>query len=199
MAIDSSKRALHRIDDRDGEVDGNNGDVSRNADRPSGSQTPRIRIKSATRPRSYHHILEDFKSSEQALSSSGGSRPTVETESPVAQEETDSLAGVERESVANSSPRSPVDNQLSTLGGKEDTVRRHKRFSLPAIALQTTPVTARPNATGEGRSKRFSLVLNGRSNGQQTSDIQYAAGESNGNLSSGIAAAKLGELLGRQK
>jgi FYVE/RhoGEF/PH domain-containing protein 5/6 len=40
---------------------------------------------------------------------------------------------------------------------KEDTMRRHKRFSMPAMALQTTPVTAKP-ATGDGK-KRFSLML----------------------------------------
>src|ERR1700729_3839434 len=49
MAIDSPQRALHRIDDRDGECDENNEDIFNDADRRSGSLTPRIRIKSTMR------------------------------------------------------------------------------------------------------------------------------------------------------
>jgi FYVE/RhoGEF/PH domain-containing protein 5/6 len=204
MAIDSPQRALHRIDDRDGECDENNEDIFNDADRRSGSPTPRIRIKSAMRPRSYHQILEDFQRSEKGLPGSGGSRPMMGTGSTTShQDETESSAGLESESVTGSSPQTPVDRQLSTPWRKEDTVRRHKRFSLPAIALQNTPVTARPNAFGVGKSKRFSLVLGGRSSGQQAqNDVPYEVREpglGKGDLSSGVAAVKLGELLGRQK
>ncbi|KIJ65241.1 hypothetical protein HYDPIDRAFT_167490 [Hydnomerulius pinastri MD-312] len=58
---------------------------------------------------------------------------------------------------------------------REDTTRRGKRFSLPAVALQTTPVIARAHQedgwrsgssgedgdVGNGVRKRFSLVLGG--------------------------------------
>jgi hypothetical protein len=194
MAIESPKRSLHPIDDRDG--DENSERVFRDVDKRAGTPTPRIRIKSVTRPRSYHHILEDFQGLELGLPSSGGSAHT----SSATQQETDSEAGVETDSIAGSSPQGLTDSQPSTPYRNEDTARRHKRYSLPAIALQTSPVTARPNATGEGRSKRFSLVLGGKLSGRQVqSDIQYEVGERGCNLGNGIAAAKLGELLGRRK
>jgi FYVE, RhoGEF and PH domain containing 5/6 len=202
MAIESPKRALHRIDDRDGECDENNEDIFVDADMRSGSPAPRIRIKSTMRPRSYHQILEDFQGSEKELPTSGGSCPMVGTGSLTShQDENERSAGLES---AGSSPQTPLNRQLSTPWRKEDTARRHKRFSLPAIALQTTPVTAHPNASGEGKSKRFSLVLGGRSSSQQAqNDIPYEVREPGlrlkGDLSSGVAAVKLSELLGRQK
>lgn len=80
----------------------------------------------------------------------------------------------------------------------EDTVRKHKRFSLPAVALQTTNVTARSGVVvAEERrgdhtrhhrlSRRLSLVLasGGDSAGSET------------DLSRGMAAEKLSDLLGR--
>jgi len=201
MAIDSPKRALHRINDRDGECDE---DIFDDADRESVSPTLRIRVKSAMRPRNYHQILKDFPDSEKGPPSSGGSRLMARTGSLTShQDEAESSARLESESITGSSPSTPEDRQLSTPWRKEDTVRRHKRFSLPAIALQTTPVTARPNAFGEGKSKRFSLILGSRSSGQQAqNDIPYEARElrlGKGDLGSGVAAVKLGELLGRQK
>ena len=71
---------------------------------------------------------------------------------------------------------------------KENTARRHKRFSLPAVALQTSPVTARPNVVGEGSSRRFSLVLGRRS--------QVHAAEPSG-FKDGLVVGKLSELLSR--
>jgi FYVE, RhoGEF and PH domain containing 5/6 len=86
--------------------------------------------------------------------------------------------------------------------------RTRKRFSMPAIALQTTPVTALPRASGEGRSKRFSLVLghNGRHKASidqaktvEGSTLESGASTEDGesDLRRGVAAVKLQELLGR--
>ena len=195
MSLDNPRRSLHPINDRGSEDATDDEDVV-------GTPTPRMRIKSsATRPRSYHQILEDFQDPHQR-----NSHPTININSSAthlgeldgnAVEETETITG-------SSSPEDPVVNQLSAPR-KEDTARRHKRFSLPAIALQTTPVTALPNATGEGRSKRFSLVLGGRSNGQQAQSEQHDARMERGgshlkdDLSVSVAAVKLGELLRRQK
>lgn len=84
---------------------------------------------------------------------------------------------------------------------KEDTVRRHKRFSMPAMALQTTPVTTK--ASGDGKGKRFSLVL-GRGEhspqgGAHAGSPNQANGGSKRGLGNGPAATKLNELLGRKK
>lgn len=72
---------------------------------------------------------------------------------------------------------------------KEDTARRHKRFSVPAVAIQTTPVTTRPNVIGEGKAKRISLVL-GRFAG-------VVSHHSHSDFGHGVAAGKLSELLKR--
>ncbi len=44
---------------------------------------------------------------------------------------------------------------------KENTARQHKRFSLPAVALQTSPVTTRLSSDGgsKAHAHSFSLVL----------------------------------------
>lgn len=78
---------------------------------------------------------------------------------------------------------------------------QRKRFSMPAIALQTTQVTARPNVMGEGPSKRFSLVLGGKYKAPAHVQTLDSAGQvaSTGEMTHGIAAAKLIELLERGK
>lgn len=83
---------------------------------------------------------------------------------------------------------------------KEDTVRRRKRFSMPAVAIHTTPVTARTNGggTGEGRTKRWSLVLgnwkgvSSPGGGTGGGDFEEGVG-----AKQGLAAGKLSELLSR--
>ncbi|KAH9479756.1 FYVE, RhoGEF and PH domain-containing protein 6 [Psilocybe cubensis] len=108
---------------------------------------------------------------------------------------------------------------------REDTTRRSKRFSLPAIALHTTVVTARTSTIadgggdgpslsregslgdqtplGMGRSRRFSLV-SGRGSyydGASSSPTKSLGGADDGggsDLSRGLAAARLSELLGRK-
>ena len=93
---------------------------------------------------------------------------------------------------------------LPTTPRREDTARRSKRFSMPAIALHTTPVTARPKTTGEGIAKRFSLVLGGRGTSRERKN---GADVDGGGPSSTLedspvrsaTAVRLGELLGRRK
>jgi hypothetical protein len=91
---------------------------------------------------------------------------------------------------------------------KEDTARRLKRFSLPAVALQTTSVMARiaeVPAASDGRvaahkkGKRFSLVL-GKGGGPTNGSTVDGEGETaTRELSKGVAAGKLNELLSGQR
>lgn len=77
---------------------------------------------------------------------------------------------------------------------RENTARRRKRFSLPAVALQTTAVTAHaggPNAGG----KRFSLVMGSRRTATPTSEREETV---RGRPREDSAASKLSELLGRK-
>lgn len=207
MAVDveSPRRALHPIDDRDDDDDDMDIGIS---DGRAGTPTPRVRIRPANnRPRSYHQILEDFQGVERSLSSSTGSQPII-AGSPTSPNDEDVFRVKENapedqsnEAFGSSLPRVQFDHQPSTpTRRKEDTARRHKRFSLPAVALQTTPVTTRPNATGEGQAKRFSLVLGGRQPSRQgPSEVLDGSGDDLGKveLGSGVAAGKLTELLER--
>ncbi|KAJ3806177.1 hypothetical protein F5876DRAFT_50523, partial [Lentinula aff. lateritia] len=100
---------------------------------------------------------------------------------------------------------------------REDTVRRNKRFSMPAVALQTTSVVARTQSMSpESSGMRFSLVLGGRlghSTGIHTgscnehaspSSRRKGGGDENktqegSDLGKGVAASRLNELLERSK
>ncbi|KAF9219952.1 hypothetical protein BS17DRAFT_788341 [Gyrodon lividus] len=151
-----------------------------------------IRIRpSQTRPRSYHDILEDFSLHERGLSipSSVSSAPGAAL-GPVREGEDEDG----NEMGGHSGEGSPAfygqddggseESEEVTLRGpadddvppREDTARRKKRFSFPAVALQTAPVFARARS-GEGRRvvdagdvgteggngarRRFSLVHGG--------------------------------------
>ncbi|KAF8842330.1 hypothetical protein BDN67DRAFT_995642 [Paxillus ammoniavirescens] len=117
-----------------------------------------IRVRpSQTRPRSYHDILEDF-----SLHERGPSIPSSVSSAPGA-----GLGSVregedenEHEMGGHSRDQSPVppfyvqddggSEESDGVLAREDTARRRKRFSLPAVALQTAPVFA-PAGPGEGR------------------------------------------------
>ncbi|KIJ65238.1 hypothetical protein HYDPIDRAFT_27959 [Hydnomerulius pinastri MD-312] len=155
-----------------------------------------IRIRPPhARPRSYHDILEDFSMHERGVSipSSVSSAPGLgsvregenEGEDEVGdhfgegssgrafyvQDDDDDDDGESEES-AGATLQGAVDDGVLP---REDTARRRKRFSLPAVALQTTPVIARARQEegrrsgsggedgegGNGARKRFSLVLGG--------------------------------------
>lgn len=189
---------------------------------------PRFKMKSHQRLRSYQQILEDFQ--EQARSAKQTQDATMHSEgrggggvpSNVRVEEDDledeDLDRIDdfftpTHSLASSPVSSPRKSQR-----REDTARRSKRFSLPAIALQPTNVTARTaeisptdttslsreSSMGElsssagGRSRRFSLVLVGR-NSYYPEDGNASVGlDQSADLSKGIAAARLSDLLGRK-
>jgi FYVE, RhoGEF and PH domain containing 5/6 len=93
---------------------------------------------------------------------------------------------------------------LGPIQAKEATARRHKRFSLPAVAVQTAAVTTRPNVTGEGKSKRFSLVLGAHlrrntaprdGTAEAGSTIGPNDGRGDGGQAKSGAAGRLSELL----
>ncbi|ESK93148.1 rho guanine nucleotide exchange factor [Moniliophthora roreri MCA 2997] len=135
----------------------------------------------SNRPRSYHQILEDFASDQRKLEElveeddattntmANACRSTVETSGYLAVYGSPTK-GLKREvsfapslapSVASSKRHTVVhlDGASSTttmlLGDgkrKEDTARRNKRFSMPAVALQTTSVTTRTQTGAGGAS-----------------------------------------------
>lgn len=147
-----------------------------------------IRVRpSPTRPRSYHDILEDFSLHERGLSipSSISSAPGLgsvrEGEDEAEGEEGEGESGTQirlghdqlqerftvpaffdghsQESVGLTR-QGPVDDSEVP---REDTARRRKRFSMPAVALQTAPVFARARQDAEGSSaeKRRSTLIHG--------------------------------------
>ncbi|KAL1696757.1 hypothetical protein GGG16DRAFT_85229 [Schizophyllum commune] len=149
-----------------------------------------LRRRSFQRPRSYHQILEDFDAAAQGH----------DVARDVVMEEEQGGEAEEEE-------------EVPTAMRREDTARRHKRFSLPAVALHTTSVTARTTEvkeSGKGgpsgvRGKRFSLVLSGRhgksagASGRKGDSPAEDEAEANGELGRGVAAGKLSELLGRHR
>ncbi|OBZ68452.1 Rac guanine nucleotide exchange factor B [Grifola frondosa] len=192
MALDrgSPRRAGTRIDDDSPAVQSED----------LGSPAPAIRVKPPPRPRSYIQILEDFQEHEHM----------EEPESPGASRYS-GHAGGDAQSVLDERDEEPIDDSqymtaeppspgdsLPATPKKENTARVHKRFSLPAVALQTTPVTARPNAVGEGKSRRFSLIL-GKSASSAHSGEGSRLATGSQRLKHSAAAGKLSDLLGRSR
>ncbi|KAF7345501.1 hypothetical protein MVEN_01568600 [Mycena venus] len=139
----------------------------------AGRERVRVMRSPPPRPRSYVQILEDFEESEN-----GTARGFAAVQEDADEDATDSGG-----SRANSRPQTVVVNLEDDFvlpRRKEDTARRNKRFSLPAVALQTTSVTARTQApVQEGkrdgrasRTKRFSLVLGTRHHQHHPSKAQ---------------------------
>lgn len=176
------------------------------------STRPVIRIKPASRPRSFLHVLEDFQEeSLQVTPSPSTSHFSAQTDESV-DVASSSLQSDLRLSSGSSVTSFPTTPSLPTNSGSriEDTTRRKQRFSLPIVGLQTTPVTARANAKGEGLAKRFSLVLgvgrtirgpktkcmDGTNLDQGTDEGTVKQSRSTGH---GVAASKLADLLGKRK
>jgi len=187
----------------------------------------RLRVKSHQRIRSYREILSDFQEEVEAKkiqdSSKNGTVPNQDSHTEddrfEGYEDVEPEAGEVQDEIdfwrtpTNSLASSPVSSPRKR---REDTVKRSKRFSLPAIALQTTNVTARTteitghtsafseSSTGEpqsgGLSKRFSLVLAGRNSTYMDNSSGKASSDdlTEPSLARGIAAARLSDLLGRQ-
>lgn len=128
-------------------------------------------------------------------------------------EDSDTLAVSELESsrgqdVIGEPPQLPTSDQKTPLVSSplsplppEPSPTARKRFSMPAIALQTTSVTARPNAIGEGQGKRFSLVLGGKQKQPtlHSHDQGFSPEDVSGRLRYGAAAARLAQLLERTR
>jgi len=182
----------------------------------------RLRVKSHQRLRSYRQILEDFQEEARIRKQDNGT--STNHGSPTEDDKFDGYGGEDPEAEDQEAIdfwRSPTHSMApspasSPLKRREDTARRSKRFSLPAIALHTTNVTARTAEIGEDTSalsressngeppqsalsKRFSLVLAGR-NSTYTDYMGKASSDDlpEPSLARGVAAARLSELLGRK-
>ena len=191
-------------------------------------EDPKRRARLRSRPRSYHQILDDFsheeKDKDNKLGRGRGREGFDVVNVPLeeGEDEEDEDGADERgdgEEDANAVSKAGMDRPaLSSSPRKENTARRVKRFSLPAVALQTTSVTARTgfvNAdstdVGESKmSKRFSLILGGGGHGKRHSvgrSLHGGDGEQEGSgnrriekeTGSSVAVSKLSELLGRRK
>jgi hypothetical protein len=123
----------------------------------------RVRLKSSSRPKSYHQILEGFHQSQPNRQLGFPSSPSALIDSAI-EENSESSASEDVGVTAagegyddnplpsppsmdwSSQPPSPSPRRRR----KEDTARRSKRFSLPAVALHTTNVTARTTSMTSG-------------------------------------------------
>jgi FYVE/RhoGEF/PH domain-containing protein 5/6 len=151
----------------------------------------------AARPRSYYEILEDFQSHDEGALTD----LKMGTESP---SETGTIVGGSVIDLASDTARE-TERRRAREGVKEDTARKLKRFSMPAVALQTTSVLARTVevpagsvGVGAGRVRRFSLIP-----GKGAASAASKAGadvsvSGKRELGRGVAAGKLSELLGRR-
>ena len=150
-----------------------------------------IRVRPSARPRSYHDILEDFSLHERGISipSSISSAPGTglgsvregEDEAEGEEGEGEDDTGIEIEIRPRDRLREGIPVGVSDDGhsqesvgtrqglvdevevSKEDTTRRRKRFSMPAVALQTAPVFARARQDSEGSNaeRRRSVLMHG--------------------------------------
>ncbi|KXN83956.1 FYVE, RhoGEF and PH domain-containing protein 6 [Leucoagaricus sp. SymC.cos] len=125
-----------------------------------GGKRGRVKLRSASRPKSYHQILEDFQ--QEAEVTVGEGVDVTLLPSPPSMN-------------WSSQPPIPVP---SPRRRKEDTARRSKRFSLPAVALHTANVTARTMSTASGSSGSGS------------------GGNGNSSVSSGTSGGTRGENVG---
>ncbi|KAI0778931.1 hypothetical protein BD413DRAFT_512914 [Trametes elegans] len=221
MAIDveSPKRPLTRIEDES---------LAYDEPSPSKPSIAAVRFRNAPRPKSFVQLLEEFQEQEQQ-----GESPTP---SPRASRFSERTLDECDEDVFNDTraradecdppPRRPRParataahdpNTDAEAGGsslpatprKEDTARRHKRFSLPAVALQTSPVTARASRGGDAKGQRFSLVLGkggGLAHGHRAArggggreEHEHSPSRLFPGLRHSVAAGRLSELLGRGK
>ncbi|TCD62196.1 hypothetical protein EIP91_007229 [Steccherinum ochraceum] len=185
MAIGSGspKRPASRLELSGSPVRAGRRDLSNGEDGPS---VPAYKMRpQSARPRSYIQILEDFHHGEHSPVSASPSTAQFNNSAARLNDSDEALDGEPGIPESTSLPPSPRK--------KEDTARRHKRFSLPAVAIQATPVMARPSLVGEGRMKRFSLVM-GKSTPSTSSGAVSDLGSS---IRHSAAAGKLSELLGR--
>lgn len=97
---------------------------------------------------------------------------------------------------------SPSGAKAPLNGDSPGRARPRTTFSIPAVAVHTTPVTARASVDGEGRSPRYSLVLGNKSRlggglpENENKENQVNNGRKS--LDTGYAVGKLTDLLGRK-
>ena len=202
----------------------------------SRNASPRIRIKPPPRPRSYLQILEDFNEGSPsgsgfvtgqtsnfeassvgvnnnigALTAAGASgflSTSISTSGEFSPESADPTDDVfESPTSPELSPPPKIRWSISASPKRrEDTVRKKKRFSMPALAIQTTTVITKTNANGNGKSKRFSLILGGRGSSSQPNlmgssrlgtNVEEEEGSNGGSGLRTGAVGKLSELLAR--
>ena len=170
----------------------------------STSPAKRAEVIRRSRPLSYPVIPQAFSDS-QNIDSLATMAPQATRNEGVASErgvptnESSPVEMVVSSSILLHSPnqviRGPNSLPQSPIKVEDKTSNSRKRFSMPAVALQTTSVTTRPKLTGEGPSKRFSLVLGGRSRSSLPDEqsLQPTVADKQ-DLRHGIAAAKLLQL-----
>lgn len=243
MAIDtSSSRDIISFDNN---IDDDVGSETEERESKGRVRKGRIRVKSHQRVRSYQQLLENFQQEQShamrpGLLSSKASQSQMVRKAAGVDDDTFEIEededgaeggeegvgeGEERDHVGDPLTQSIVSSPVSSSRRKqprrEDTTRRSKRFSLPAIGLQTAVVTARTSieseeavvvpvtTTGEGGGieegvvgeggntgllKRYSLVLAGR-NSHQVEGAGSKGHHEHGGQAKGLAAARLSELL----
>lgn len=160
----------------------------------------RVRLKSASRPKSFHQILEDFQQGQQGGRQLGifPSSPSTLMDSAIEENSESSVSEDEGNAAGEgfedalplptppsitflSQPPSPAPRR------KENTARRSKRFSLPAVALHTTNVTARTTSMTSGTSG----TSGSGSGGNGSSSGSGGASGGNGNDNVGGAMGRL--------
>ncbi|KAF5316300.1 hypothetical protein D9619_006559 [Psilocybe cf. subviscida] len=184
----------------------------------------RMRVKSHQRLRSYQQILEDFKEQSRLVQQNQAHRresadvdgrktgETLDKDDERAEHvdfEGEEIGEIDEMDIWYTPVTSPAGSPIKR---REDTARRSKRFSLPAIAVHTTNVTARtsevfsegaavsressvggdPASAGARRSRRFSLVLAGRVSYHAPDAPGKAAAGDEANATSGPAGVVVG-------
>jgi FYVE/RhoGEF/PH domain-containing protein 5/6 len=151
-----------------------------------------VKAKEPSNPRSYYEIVEDF----QNLQDGWDNRDEGEEEEGAMTAATESAVDLPSEAVMERK--------------RENTERKLKRFSSPALALQTTSVLAQTSSSspyspdfpvssgiGRERGRRLSLVPAG-GKGAVTRGGASDVWSGKQDLGKGMAAGKLHELLGKQ-
>ncbi|KAG6853231.1 hypothetical protein C0991_005858 [Blastosporella zonata] len=173
------------------------------------------------RPKSYNHLLEEVEHDDHDRFDLLDLEEDDEGENGAQEGDDEGRPDPDRQ------PSSNGQTSMPSSPRKENTARRNKRFSLPAVALHTTNVTAHTNAPpGEAdiflagdpsgssplkSNKRFSLVLGGRHhNSGMRSQSEAVTGSglstpghgaalhNKSEIGQSIAVGKLSELLGRK-
>ncbi|PVF98226.1 hypothetical protein CPB86DRAFT_758889 [Serendipita vermifera] len=136
-----------------------------------------------------------------------GSRPPSEfRSSSYSPSVIESQSPVFKQPNASSATMSTFDSPISPAGRMSFDIKPRPRpsvtFSTPALALHTTPVTAKVSVSADGRSSRHSLVFSNkpRTDGgdSTTGSKDNEAVRGRRSLDAGLAMHKLTDLLGRK-